>query len=78
MAEKFISERNLKFLLCEMFNVDSLLAFPRDAAPHGHLRCCELFRFHLPRAHHRGGPSLLQDELLHEGEPSPVPSLISP
>ena len=31
MAEKFISERNLKFLLYEMFDADSLLAYPRYA-----------------------------------------------
>jgi alkylation response protein AidB-like acyl-CoA dehydrogenase len=31
MAEKFISERNLKFLLYEMFDVESLLKYPRYA-----------------------------------------------
>ncbi|MDQ5985956.1 MAG: Butyryl-CoA dehydrogenase [Syntrophus sp. SKADARSKE-3] len=31
MAEKFISDRNLKFLLYEMFNVESLLQYPRYA-----------------------------------------------
>lgn len=31
MAEKFISERNLKFLLYEMFHVESLLQYPRYA-----------------------------------------------
>jgi butyryl-CoA dehydrogenase len=31
MAEKFISERNLKFLLYEMFDVESLLQYPRYA-----------------------------------------------
>lgn len=35
MAEKFISERNLKFLLYEMFNVESLLKYPRYA-DHSH------------------------------------------
>ena len=29
MAEKFISDRNLKFLLYEMFDVESLLKYPR-------------------------------------------------
>ncbi len=31
MAEKFISDRNLKFLLYEMFDVESLLQYPRYA-----------------------------------------------
>lgn len=31
MAEKFISERNLKFLLYEVFDVESLLKYPRYA-----------------------------------------------
>lgn len=31
MAEKFISERNLRFLLYELFNVESLLVYPRYA-----------------------------------------------
>ena len=31
MAEKFISDRNLKFLLYEMFNVEALLKYPRYA-----------------------------------------------
>lgn len=31
MAEKFISDRNLKFLLYEVFDVESLLAYPRYA-----------------------------------------------
>ncbi|OPY89834.1 MAG: Acryloyl-CoA reductase (NADH) [Syntrophaceae bacterium PtaU1.Bin231] len=31
MAEKFISDRNLKFLLYEMFDVESLLRYPRYA-----------------------------------------------
>lgn len=31
MAEKFISERNLKFLLYEVFDVESLLQYPRFA-----------------------------------------------
>ena len=31
MAEKFISDRNLKFLLFEAFNVESLLKYPRYA-----------------------------------------------
>lgn len=31
MAEKFISERNLTFLLYEMFDVESLLSYPRYA-----------------------------------------------
>jgi len=31
MAEKFISERNLKFLLYEVFDVESLLVYPRFA-----------------------------------------------
>lgn len=31
MAEKFISERNLKFLLYEMFHVEDLLQYPRFA-----------------------------------------------
>ena len=31
MAEKFISERNLQFLLYEMFDVESLLQYPRYA-----------------------------------------------
>ena len=31
MAEKFISDRNLKFLLYEMFNVEQLLKYPRYA-----------------------------------------------
>jgi alkylation response protein AidB-like acyl-CoA dehydrogenase len=31
MAEKFISDRNLKFLLYEMFDVDQLLKYPRYA-----------------------------------------------
>jgi alkylation response protein AidB-like acyl-CoA dehydrogenase len=31
MAEKFISERNLRFLLYELFNVESLLNYPRYA-----------------------------------------------
>ena len=31
MAEKFISDRNLKFMLYEMFNLESLLKYPRYA-----------------------------------------------
>ena len=31
MAEQFISDRNLKFLLYEMFNIESLLQYPRYA-----------------------------------------------
>ena len=31
MAEKFISDRNLKFLLYEMFDAESLLKYPRYA-----------------------------------------------